>query len=79
MEREPSLKPSGTKLDPDIIYDEIGGFGKFQLFVYTLFCIPLVLIVCCNFSYIFIASDMKYRYGVIRSNYRKYNQLYSDA
>lgn len=65
-ECEPSLdgKSSGTELDPDIIYEEIGGFGKFQLFIYILLCVPLMFIVCCNFSYIFIASDMEYRYEV---------------
>lgn len=75
-EREPSLKASDTKLDPDIIYEEIGGFGKFQYFVYILLCVPLTLIVCCNFSYIFIASDMDYRYVVISTNCRKYIKLY---
>ncbi|KAG4080350.1 hypothetical protein HA402_010842 [Bradysia odoriphaga] len=51
----------GTDADPDVIYDKIGGFGKFQFFIYILLCLPLIFIVCCNFSYIFIASDMEYR------------------
>lgn len=79
IERQSHIGSKNVKLDPDLIYDEIGGFGKFQLFVYTLLCVPLIFIVSCNFSYIFIASDMEYRYGVAELNYRKYNQLYLDA
>lgn len=73
-ETQCELSPSSrrTKLDPDVIYEEIGGFGKFQYFVYALICIPLIFIVCCNFSYMFIASDMDYRYVAIRT----YNKLY---
>lgn len=59
---EPSPKARDPKLDPDILYEEIGGFGKFQLYVYVLICVPLMFIVSCNFSYIFIASEMDYRY-----------------
>lgn len=59
---EPKTKP-GDKLDPDILYEQIGGFGKFQLYIYVLICIPLMIIVSCNFSYIFIASEMDYRYN----------------
>ncbi len=65
IERESSIaKTRSTKFDPDTIYDDIGGFGKFQFFVYILICVPLMFIVSCNFSYIFIASDMEYRYDV---------------
>ncbi|KAG4080334.1 hypothetical protein HA402_010826 [Bradysia odoriphaga] len=61
-EIESGLKSiDGKNLDPDVIYDQIGGFGKFQFVIYILLCIPLMFILCCNFSYIFIASDMEYR------------------
>lgn len=73
---EHSFKSRDAKLDPDIIYEEIGGFGKFQLFIYVLICLPLIFIVCGNFSYIFTASDMDYRYERMSFNHRKYNKLY---
>ncbi|KAJ6646044.1 Organic cation transporter 1, partial [Pseudolycoriella hygida] len=53
--------PKNEKLDLDVIYEEIGGFGKFQFFVYVMICIPLMLNACCNFSYIIIAGNMDYR------------------
>lgn len=62
-EFEPKIKSCASTLDPDFIFEEIGGFGKFQMYIYVLICLPLVFIACCNFSYIFIASDMEYRYS----------------
>ncbi|KAJ6636238.1 Organic cation transporter 1, partial [Pseudolycoriella hygida] len=59
--REDEVSLQSNKFDPDTIYEEIGGFGKFQIFVYVLICIPLIIISCCNLSYIIVAGDLEYR------------------
>lgn len=61
-ECELTVKTRGAKLDTDTIFEKIGGFGKFQMFIYILICLPIVFIASCNYSYIFITSDMDYRY-----------------
>ncbi|XP_018564339.1 organic cation transporter protein-like isoform X2 [Anoplophora glabripennis] len=48
----------------DSILVEIGDFGKYQIYVFVLVCIPVVLHSSVHVAYVFTAMDLTYRCGI---------------
>ncbi|KAG5668819.1 hypothetical protein PVAND_016742 [Polypedilum vanderplanki] len=48
-------------MDFDLILDEIGEFGKFQLLNYLLICLPVFYAAANSLSYVFTARNPNYR------------------
>jgi hypothetical protein len=49
-------------MDFDIVLDEIGEFGKFQLLNYLLICLPVLSGAANSLSYVFTARSPNYRF-----------------
>lgn len=49
-------------MDFDLILDEIGEFGKFQLTNYLLICLPVLYGAANSLSYVFTARTPNYRF-----------------
>lgn len=43
------------------LFDQLDGFGRFQIIQYVLICLPLVFVSMMNINYIFVAGDVEYR------------------
>lgn len=59
-----SIRPSSANnkpIDLDSIFIEIGDFGLFQICIYALICMPVVLISWFSFEFIFTAGRLDYR------------------
>lgn len=50
-----------NELDLESILSDLGEFGKFQVFIYSLTILPILLISCFGLSYIFTAGQLEYR------------------
>lgn len=50
------------ELDLEAILSDLGAFGKFQIIIYSLTILPILLISCFGLSYIFTAGQLEYRY-----------------
>lgn len=48
-------------IDLDKIFIEIGDFGLFQMFIYALICMPVLLISWFTFEFVFTAGSLDYR------------------
>lgn len=48
-------------VDLDAIFIEIGDFGLFQICIYALICMPVVLISWFTFEFVFTAGGLEYR------------------
>lgn len=48
-------------IDLDKIFIEIGDFGLFQMFIYALICMPVLLISWFTFEFVFTAGGLDYR------------------
>lgn len=51
-------------MDFDLILDEIGEFGKFQLVNYLLICLPVLYGAANSLSYVFTARSPNYRFDL---------------
>lgn len=51
-----------NEFDLEAILSDLGAFGKFQIFIYSLTILPILLISCLGLSYIFTAGQLEYRY-----------------
>lgn len=51
-------------MDFDLILDEIGEFGKFQMTNYLLICLPVLYGAANSLSYVFTARSPDYRFVV---------------
>lgn len=49
-------------MDFDVILEEIGEFGKFQLTNYLLICLPVLFAAANSLSYVFVARAPNYRF-----------------
>lgn len=45
----------------DDLLKEIGGFGRYQIFIFTLFALPIMLSGAYSVSFVFTAGDLNYR------------------
>ena len=54
-------------MDFDLILDEIGEFGKFQLTNYLLICLPVLYGAANSLSYVFTARTPNYRFVILTS------------
>lgn len=52
---------SYNTFDLEAILTDLGSFGKFQIFIYSLTILPILLISCLGLSYIFTAGQLEYR------------------
>lgn len=57
----PSVRPTDQPLDLDVILEEIGTFGKWQMIKFTFICIPIVFNAVFTLAYIFTAGSPSYR------------------
>lgn len=48
-------------VDLDSIFIEIGDFGLFQICIYALLCMPVILISWFTFEFVFSAGSLDYR------------------
>lgn len=48
-------------MDFDLILEEIGEFGKFQVINYFLVCLPVFFAAANSLSYVFTAAVPEYR------------------
>ncbi|XP_055705285.1 organic cation transporter protein-like [Phlebotomus papatasi] len=51
----------GKTFDLDLLIQQIGPFGKFQLINYLLICIPIALTAMYTLTFVFTAGDLEYR------------------
>ncbi|KAG4070582.1 hypothetical protein HA402_011969 [Bradysia odoriphaga] len=49
------------EFDLEAILSDLGEFGKFQIFIYSLTILPILVISCLGLSYIFTAGQLEYR------------------
>lgn len=49
------------EMDFDSIFVELKDFGKFQIRVYVLICLSLMVYTALDLSYIFTSADLNYR------------------
>lgn len=49
-------------MDFDLVLEEIGEFGKFQLTNYLLICLPVLYGAANSLSYVFTARSPNYRF-----------------
>lgn len=49
------------EFDLEAILSDLGEFGRFQIFIYSLTILPILLISCLGLSYIFTAGQLEYR------------------
>lgn len=56
---------TNSKMDFDLILEEIGEFGKFQLTNYLLICLPVFYGAANSLSYVFTARTPNYRFDII--------------
>ena len=50
-------------MDVEVIIQEIGEFGRFQLQNYILVCLPVFYAAANSLTYVFTSRSTKYRYG----------------
>ncbi len=50
-----------SELDLEAIFTDLGEFGKFQIYIYSLTILPILLISCLALTYIFTAGQLEYR------------------
>ncbi|KAJ6645297.1 hypothetical protein Bhyg_00501 [Pseudolycoriella hygida] len=55
------LDKDSNELDLEAILSDLGQFGKFQIIIYSLTILPILLISCLGLSYIFTAGQLEYR------------------
>lgn len=53
-------------MDFDLVLEEIGEFGKFQLTNYLLICLPVLYSAANSLSYVFTARTPNYRFAQIQ-------------
>lgn len=57
------VKNVGNKeFDLEEILSDLGAFGKFQIIIYSLTILPILLISCLGLSYIFTTGQLEYRF-----------------
>ncbi|XP_055687588.1 organic cation transporter protein-like [Lutzomyia longipalpis] len=61
--QESATSPSSdeNKFDLDLLIDQIGPFGKFQLINYIIICIPICMAAMYTLSFAFTAGDLNFR------------------
>lgn len=59
INNDKSVKQS--EFDLEEILSDLGAFGRFQTFIYSLTILPILLISCLGLSYIFTAGQLEYR------------------
>ena len=52
---------NGQDADIDVVLNEIGQFGRFQIMNYALIALPVALMACYVVSYVFTATPLEYR------------------
>lgn len=50
-----------NQFDFEAILTDLGAFGRFQIFIYSLTILPILLISSLGLSYIFTAGQLEYR------------------
>lgn len=55
------INVTNKEFDLESILSDLGAFGKFQIFIYSLTILPILLISCLGLSYIFTAGQLEYR------------------
>lgn len=56
-----SAKKDESTVDVDVIFTEIGEFGKFQIVYFILICLPIALSIAFMYNFIFTSAGMDYR------------------
>ncbi|GAB0089512.1 solute carrier family 22 member 3 [Sergentomyia squamirostris] len=51
----------GKKFNLDLLIQQIGPFGKFQLINYLLICLPIAMTAMYTLTFVFTAGDLDYR------------------
>uniref|UniRef100_A0A1L8DEQ3 Putative synaptic vesicle transporter sv2 major facilitator superfamily n=1 Tax=Nyssomyia neivai TaxID=330878 RepID=A0A1L8DEQ3_9DIPT len=51
----------GKKFNLDLLIQQIGPFGKFQLLNYLLICLPIAMTAMYTLTFVFTAGDLDYR------------------
>lgn len=59
--RDDTNKKHHNEFDLEAILTDLGAFGKFQIFIYSLTILPILLVSCFGLSYIFTAGQLEYR------------------
>lgn len=54
-------EPKSKEIDVDIIFDEIGHFGRYQIINYVWLCIAITVYAAITLAYVFTAGNIDYR------------------
>lgn len=59
--KSPDFDTDRDEFTLDFILTQIGQFGRFQMFIFALICIPMMFHAIFSVTYVFTASPVIYR------------------